>query len=265
MLNIRKFYLFFSSMNYNYGEDKKKDFLLKSDYLLVFKEYIIKVSLGDFLSNKPKELKNLFLYIFFLKDQISYQLMKSLLENKHYILYKNSKENNDKNETIESLNNFLIKNINFKGYKEFVEIINNTIKNNEYLSYKICVLKDKANKPQVYKSIPMDELINNYCIYSFICNEKKLLKNCYLCKKKEINETLQSMGIGEKKIIYLKSHGRYIILERLNNQFIKQELDDENLKYLYIKYGFSLYYNFLKNKKLFKEEILKFIHEIYCD
>jgi hypothetical protein len=258
-----KNYLFFFNC-FNYGKNNlNNDFILKSNYLLVFKEYNIKISLSDFINKKSEGLKDLFLYIFFLKERIPYQLMKSLIDNKYYVLYKEKKINEKKNniEILENLNNFLMENINYQGYDEFVKIIDNISDNNEYLQYKICVLN---NIPDDYDSINMDKLIEDNCIFAFTTYEKKILKNCPKCTKKEVNVCLNSIDVGEKKLIYLKSHGRYVILERLENIPFEKELDDESLKSSYIHYGFSLYYDNLNNKNIFKEKILNFVHEVYC-
>jgi hypothetical protein len=261
MFNIKKIFILSSILSERICSNNNKNFTPYNN-LLVFMEYTITNTLNNFVEKKPEELKDIFLFMFFCRDEITYQIMKTLLEYKYIILNKNEDEKKDYQEEIKKdLDRFLVTNINYEGYEEFVKIINNH--NNEYLKYKICVLSNKDSLPDNYLSKEMDDLIKKYCIFSFITNEKKILKNCKFCKKKEINSYLQKMSISEKLLVYLKSYDRYVILERLDNEPFQQELNDENLKYLYIKYGFSLFYKF--DKKLFPDEIEKFIHEIYCN
>ena len=268
MLNIKNFYMLLLS-NFSISEkNKQKDFHLQSNYLLSFKDYLIKLSPRDFVKNKPEEIQELLLYIYFLRNMIPQQLMKNFLENKNYVLYKESQTDkdtniNDNNKIIDDLDKFLISNVNYEGYEDFVTIINNTLKDNEFISYKICVLQDSHHKPQNYQAMTMDELIKDYCIFKFHANDKKLLSTCPMCGKKEISLILKSLSVGEKKLTYLKTYGRYVILERLESEEFKDKLEDSTLKSIYIKYGFSLYYKY-ENKEKFKEAILKFIHDIFC-
>ena len=259
MLNIKKILILFLNFSEKKISDNNKNFTPYNN-LLVFKEYIIKITLSNFLEKKPEELKDIFLFMFFSRDDIAYQIMKTLLEYKYIILDKNKNENY-KEEIKKDLDKFLVTNINYEGYDEFVKIINKTT--NEYLKYKICVLSNKNSLPNNYLSIDMDDLIKNYCIFAFITSEKKILKNCKFCNKKEINLHLQKISPKEKLLVYLKSHDRYVVLERLENEDFQEESSEESLKYLYIKYGFSLFYKFSKN--LFSHEIEKFIHELYCN
>lgn len=260
---MKYLYLIFFTINIiSISNNQKKKFIPKSNYILVFKEYPIDLNLLNFINNNSIELKNLFIFIFFLKDKIIFQILKAFLDNKYYILYEN---NGIAPKPLKDLNEFLMENINYIGYEDFLKIYYKTLENNEYIQYKICILNNKNTLPENYLSISMDKLIENYCIFKFITSNKKILINCVNCRKKEIQNYLKSMKNNEKKLFYLKSHGRYVILERLSNNSIGETLSEENLKYLYIKYGFSLYYNFLNNRKLFENEILKFIHEIYCD
>ncbi len=242
------------------GKTNKKEIFQINGNLFVLNNYLIKFPISDIVAAYDDKLKQTFLYIFFVKGNIEQIIIKRITKLKD--LFLESSEDNKYKQILKKINNFLIDNINFTDYEEFIKIITKYRKDNKYIKYKICVLDQKIPIEEV-ENKSMDELINLYCIFRFISEPKKLLFYCPQCPKNEIKKHLLEMSENEKKLIYLSGKNRYVILQKLKEEEeLKEEIGEEDLKYLYIKYGLSLYVN---NKKMFKQVVEKLLHQILCN
>jgi hypothetical protein len=260
MLKFIYFLIAFLTFVESKEEINSEKFYLNSDIFVLY-NYLIKLNLLDVVKDYELSIKQIFLYIFFLKGFIEQKFIKRLIEYK-YLLLSDQIENEEVKKNIKEINFFLNTHINYKYYEEYIKISKEFIKKNLYIQYNICILNTKISQEEVNKT-SMKELIKKYCILKFLSNGKKrILFYCPQCNKNEIRSHLLKMSIKEKQIVYLKEKNRYVILERLDDDNkLEDEISEDNFKYLYIKYGLSLY---IDNKKLFKAEVEKLLHKLIC-
>jgi len=165
----------------------------------------------------------------------------------------------------------ILETIDYQGYEQFLIIKDAFLLENNYINYNICVLSqdmvDTGLLEQVkidMKKLPMEKLIKKYCVFSFVTGKKRVLSYCPSCSKREIIGYLEEMSINQKKIVYLKTLQRYVILEKLSIKPLNMIVNNGDWRYLYIKYGLSLFW-YKKNSPKFKEAVEKMLHEVLCN
>lgn len=255
----------------NATEEKK--YIYKPFNLIVFKNYQAFLHTNHIINRiKDPTLRSTFSYIVALRGTPEQEMFNFLMKYMDLILESYRHMHYTKEEwyritsahAITNLKDYMFRHINYEGYEEFLLLLKNLMKNNYYLQYKICVLnkEDVERGKKDMLRLSMNEIIERYCIFRFLNQEsRRVLFNCPLCKKKQITFILSQMKTNEKKMIFLKNTNRYIILEKLQDIPFNQTFSDRSTRYLYIKFGLSL---FSTHMDIFKKAIYTMIHKVLC-
>lgn len=261
-------------------------FFVLSDSLVSLMQYNIYLSKIELVNHLPGNLQHLAIYLFTLSDQVYKNILRFLIDYKSYILYQYTNKKKDMKEDknnimnnvfdkkiIQEVNQIISNNINLNGFDSFYKILKKFCDNNFYIQYQICILKpsDVTLVKAQLNNTDMKQIIDKYCIFNFVTSnkEKAILDTCPMCVKKEIRKHLETLEINEKKIIYLKSYGRYVVLQRLKDRPLDIDFGISIFKSLYIKYGLSLYWKFYQNKEIsfseWKLHVLYILHLVFCN